>query len=554
MRYGNETPSRSLLIAGGAVCALCLGAPACSSGGGGDGGGSKRDTGPDAQQQPDGTEGEDGGGADAGPDTGRDVTAAGFAAMPPRPTSCTRPGKIQRIPFYFRNTELTPIAAGDRIFGATLRANQTVGAGTLDARQMRVSPANRGACSGASCTSPYKCGSTGLRGTQRHCTRPSGVSFVPGSAQMDYEANRGQGDGQLVTILMENSNMWKGQLPRIVNGKFDEDGERDFREKPARASDPKLMHRRAISKFSEFLKTSTVRGTTRVSFWFFAGQVPARVRPIVPAGEFTEDLTAPKSLLESEESVPSPAPRPSNLYQAIEKVVDKELGLPKFDGKEKFLVVLTDGPNEVFDSDATRQKVLETLKAHDVHLFMLHLDASIDPSLLRDLPTYWQGNAGCQSDPSCDGAPTCQSDADCANFETCRRATIYADEKSESVRKTKETYCMPDYSEKTGRLGPIGPFADFACQTRGHYIYTTDPKQLVWYARKLPFLLDGQWSVEAEISAFDDEVGLEGGFYRMSGFVSGLLGPNLTTIWSDVGGGVAHPVDSRPVVRLGSGE
>jgi hypothetical protein len=121
------------------------------------------------------------------------------------------------------------------------------------------------------------------------------------------------------------------------------------------------------------------------------------------------------------------------------------------------------------------------------------------------------------------------------------------------VTETDAKYCMPDYSD--GSLGPVDAYADLACQTNGNYIYTTDPQELIYYARKIPYLFNGQWSVETEMSAFDEKVGLPDGYYRLSGFFYGLLGPNLSSIMSATSstGALQQPVDSRGILRKNVG-
>ncbi|MFB6372650.1 MAG: hypothetical protein ABEN55_05970, partial [Bradymonadaceae bacterium] len=204
--------------------------------------------------------------------------------------------------------------------------------------------------------------------------------------------------------------------------------------------------------------------------------------------------------------------------------------------------------------EATKQSVLQKLNQHDIHLYVMHLDTQVDPSLLRDVPSYWAGNDQCREDESCRGAQACNSDADCADFETCRKATIYADEEGGQVSETPVKYCLPDYSD--GHLGPIGPYADMTCQTGGNYIYATKPQELVHWAKKLPYAIDGQWSMEAEISALDPKVGLEDGYYRLSGVFMGLLAPNSSSTMSAVSssGQITHSPDTRGLLRLNHGE
>jgi len=506
-------------------------------------------------------------GTDSGTDTsetvdtgppGDDVSVQRFGVFPPQATQCASPSKSQRVPFYFTTRadgSIRPIRRGDLIRGEVVKPNRTVSAGSLTTRRLRVAETSREECKSSSdCEGPLKCGESGMRGAGRRCTRESAIEFIPGTAQQDYRPNFDPDSGQLVTILLENTGMWEGYLPNLVAAKYGEDGEIDSNPEPGRATDPELKHREAVRLFSRSLGTAVSDENTKVSMWFFGGEKPVRTRPLFMAGNrqkdyFTDSLEFPEAALEQ---VPDPAPLPSNVYQAILRVVDKDLGLDKYGDHEKFLVLVTDGPNEVFDNEARREKILSTLNDHDIHLFVLHLDAQIDPSLLRDDPRYWQGPESCRDDDSCDGQLPCGSDEDCAGYETCRKAKLYPDSRDGSVQETGQKYCMPDYSN--GHLGPISDYADLACATDGNYLYTTEPEQLAYYARRIPYLFDGQWSIEAEFSALSDQVGLEDGFYRMSGAFMGLLSANLVQIFSlptGMDGKINQLQDIRPVLRKG---
>lgn len=558
----NERIRLTLLVA--AACLALVAAAGCSNGpddddepepaDAGDVMGSDADTGVDSGAD---TGGDTAEAVDTGP-PGKDVTVQRFGVFPPQATQCASPSKTQRIPFYFTTREggsIRPIRRGDLIQGEIVKPNRTISAGSLTTRRLRVSEMSREECSSAAeCEGPMKCGESGMRGAGRRCTRPSAIEFIPGTAQQDYRPNFDPDSGQLVTILLENTGMWDGLLPNLVAAKYGEDGEIDASPEPGRATDPERQHREAIRLFSRSLGTAVSDDNTKVSMWFFGGEKKVRTRPLFMAGNrqkdyFTDSLEFPEAALEE---VPDPAPRPSNVYQAILRAVEKDLGLDKYEDHEKFMLLVTDGPNEVFDNEARRKKVLSTLKDNNVHLFILHLDAQIDPSLLRDDPRYWQGKESCRKDDSCQAQLPCGSDEDCANFETCRKAKLYPDDKDGSVQETGQKYCMPDYSD--GHLGPISDYADLACATNGNYLYTTKPAQLSYYARRIPYLFDGQWSVEAEITALSDPVGLANGFYRLSGAFMGLLSANLVEIFSLPTGQDAEInqlEDTRPVLRKG---
>lgn len=529
-------------------------ADADSGGDGGDVG----DTGPSDAGGTDGTT-EDAGPADTGP-PGTEVTAGALTVLPPMPVSCSQPGERQRIPFYFTRENRTdsgrlpPIREGDAIDGQVLGSGDVIGPGAITTRRMRVSKASSTTCSSAGqCTAPLKCGEAGIRGADRYCARQTGVSFIPGTARQDVDPNISTDSGQVVAIALENTGMYEGLIPSEVGTKY-EDGNADLGEKSGRATDPELKNRKAVESFSTFLATAADPANTKVSLWFFGGDTPATAQPKLNAqaqkDHFTDELELPGELVSD---LPPPPPKPSNVYQTLDRIIERDLGIQKYEDHEKFLFLITDGPNEVWSKEANKQKVVKKLNQHNIRLFVMHLDSNIDPGLLRDLPTYWAGNEQCRDDESCDGAKACSSDADCANFETCRKATIYADEESGSTSETAVAYCMPDYSN--GRLGPIGPYADMACQTGGNYLYSTDPGQLVYWARKLPYVIDGQWSMEAELSALDPKVGLPNGYYRLSGVFMGLLAPNTSSTMSATSssGRNTHSSDNRGLLRVQTG-
>lgn len=483
------------------------------------------------------------------------VTVRNFGALSPYAENCSDPGATRRIPFYFVREGVKPVVTGDSFRGVELRANESLGAGAVQAHRVRFSPAGAGSCSSAGeCSDPFTCGASGVRGARRQCVRSTGVELVGGSVRQDYEVNEPGGDRQLVTVLFENTGSYDGKLPQYVARRYGEDGEIDTSDRVERATDPQHKHREAIRKFSTWLASAESGETTKMSLWFYGGTVQSRTRPLFESNEpqdhFYDDLDLGTDLV-TDEQLGSPAPLPANLYQAIHQVVDKDLGLDKYDGREKFLVVVTDGPNEVWDDSATAQSVRSLLEEHGIHLTIMHLDRPIDGDLLRDDPRYWAGNASCRNDDSCEGAPACESDGDCANFETCRTAKLYPEDPGGSVSETDQKYCLPDYSD--GQLGPIDAYADLTCATRGQYLYLEDPQQLVYYARRLPFTYDGQWSVKAEFSALrSSSGGISDGFYRVSGvWTGGALAPGIRSVWSALGSGTDNPVDTRGLIRAG---
>jgi len=467
-----------------------------------------------------------------------------ITVLPPTPVSCDNPGSRQRVPFVFTSTDVVPIVTGDIVSGRALIANRTVDTGSLAFRQPRVATAGQELCtSDADCARGFHCAVTGL---VRQCAATTGVEMIPGSVRQDNDPGTGTKE-QLVAVLIENTALLEGRLSVDVGGLFGENGEKDLFANAARASDPTRIHRASIKEFMVGLASVAKPSNTKVSVWWYAGQVPAESRPLVFPMEltdhFTNDLSVGESLIDT---MPDPVPKPSNLYQSILKVIESDLGLAKYNDHEKFMFVFADGPNEVSDANAAYAQVLEALQDKNIKLNIVHLDNQIDDSLLRDAPTLWAGNTACQNNPAC-VVRTCTANTDCQNYESCRPATIYPAEATGSVTQTPASYCMPRYVD--GRLGPIDQFADLTCRTGGTYVYVSEPNEMRDYWRVLPSTIDGQWSVEADFSRFV-HADSPHGFYRLSGVALGLLGGR------DLAAVLSAPrdqfsLDTRPIIRYG---
>ena len=497
--------------------------------------------------------------ADAGPDTtveedmapdlpppGTDRLPVGFSVLPPVPSSCDNPDSRQRVPFIFTSNDVVPIVAGDLVFGREMVPNTSVDTGTIAFRRSRVSALGAECTDDSDCDNGFHCAAGGLFGAPKQCTLQTGVELIPSSVRNDYDTGLGDRK-QIVGVLIENTSMLEGRLPVNTGGLFLEGG-KDLLVNAARASDPGRVHREAIKNFMVGLASVASPQNTQVGVWWFAGQVPAETRPLVSPMElqdhFVNDLSIGESLIDT---MPDPAPKPSNVYQAMLRLVESDFGLAKYAEHEKFLYVFVDGPNEVYDEQATYTNVVDTLGAKGIHVVIVHLDAQLDPTTIRDQITTFAGNQNCQDDPQCAGARTCNADTDCQNFESCRTATIYGETAADAATQTTSKYCMPEYVD--GRTGPIDQFADLACRTGGNYIYVTDPEQMRSYWRILPSMIDGQWSVEADFSLLSDP-DVPVGFYQFSSVVLGLLGGR------DLAATLSGPpnntsIENRPLLRLG---
>lgn len=495
---------------------------------------------------------------------GEDVEARAFAVMPPVPVSCDNPSGQYRIPFIISTDKVRPAVEGDRVGGRTLISNKTVNTRSILTRRPRIAQLQEAACeSNADCGQGFVCASAGTPLAQRQCISQTGLELLPNTIRMDYDSGKGQ-KRQLVTLLMENSGSLVGFLPKDVGERFGEDGQKDLFENELRATDKDLKHRETAEQFIVQLASVADSATTRMSAWWFAGDNPIEgVRPLTNTENnsqedyFTTDLSELMGKLGKNGMLPAPSNRlgTSNVYQAILRVVEKDLGLSKYAEHEKFLVVLVDGPNEVWDKDATKAKVLEQLNKHNVHLFVIHFDPRIEEDTMRDSLAYWAGSRQCRMDNTCSPAPTCLADADCGSHESCRPAMQYPDTAEGTVEPTAESYCLPRY--ESGRLGPVSEYADMACRTGGNYVYVSSVESLRPFLRALPSFFDGQWSSEAKISGLDKSLGAKDGFYRLSGTFVGVfgnasIGDQLSAPIPDKDNPALTSVDNRPIVRVGT--
>lgn len=489
-------------------------------------------------------------GSCSAPYLGFERTPVGLQVLPPVPANCDDPGPRQRIPFMISTTDVFPLVPGDTVNGLVIEPGLTLDAGSLAVRRPRVSTLTDTECtSDADCTGDFKCATAGMPGAPRQCTRQNPVTFVPETIRADFEPGVNEDQQQLVGVLIENTAMLEGRLPTASGGLHDETGEKDLLTEPTRASDPTRIHREAIKTFLVNLASVADPLNTAATIFWYAGQVSAEARPLIKEREledhFENDLSLGESLIDG---MPNPVPKPANLWQAVLAMIDKDFGLAKYAEHEKFLFVFTDGPNEVWDPEATYEQVLQAAAQINLHIYIVHLDAAVDPTLIRDLPTYWAGNDNCQSDPGCMKAPACASDANCGSHEECRPAKIYSETAGGPVTETPVSYCLPAWDAE-GHLGPIDQYSDLACRTGGSYMYVTRPEQLRPYWGALANAVNGQYSIEADFAALESS-DFPDGWYRLSGVFLGVLGTR------DLGHVLTAPLtpidhDNRAILRAG---
>jgi hypothetical protein len=491
---------------------------------------------------------------------GDEIRPSAFAVLPPVPVSCDMPSERYRLPFIIATEAFRPARIGDKIAGRALIPNKTVTLGSVVTRRTRIAATTPLHCaSDADCTEGFLCAGAGIAGAARQCVRSTSINFVPDTVRVDFDPGRGPGSkDQVISLLIDNSGGLLGYLPKEDGELYGEDGQKDLLRNQARASDARLLHRSAMKDFITFLAGAVEADRSRFSVWRFGGSTQQDTVPLNPTpglrDTFTQDLTLPVPLIDQ---IPEPAGRlgTSNVYQGILRVVTQDLGLEKYKNNEKFLFVFVDGPNEVWDSEATQAKVQEALVANKIHLFIIHFDPQLDTSTIRDPLAYWAGNLQCRMNANtCQKAPTCASDAACQNHERCRAAKLYPTESNGTVTETAQKYCMPE--RRDGRFGPIQAYSELACATGGNYFYITQQEQLATLVKVLPYVIDGQWSIEADISSLDLSQGAKRGFYYLSGVFLGLfgnasIGDTLSAPVPDLVDPMLFSPENRPVIRVG---
>lgn len=490
------------------------------------------------------------------PYLGHERAPVSLSVLPPVPVDCAAPGARQRIPFMIGTRDVIPLVPGDLVNGLPVTPGLTFDGGSFAVRGSRVSQLSDAVCvDDSECPTGFRCAAGGSPGAPNQCTRQNPVTLVPESLRLDVDPGVGTDRKQIVGVLIENTSLLDGRLPTASGSLYGEDGERDLFADAARATDPTRLHRQGVEDFLVNLASVASNENTLVTAFWFAGQFSAEARPLYNEAEledhFTNDLALLVPLIDA---MPEPVPKPANVWQAARAMVRKDFGLSKYADHEKFLYIFVDGPNEVWDATDdvdgpdTYEKLAEELVAHGVRTYIVHLDAAVDPTLIRDVPTYYAGHTNCQDDASCAGAPPCASDAQCENFESCRPAVVYGANAGDPVTQTTASYCMPRYNDE-GRLGPIDQYADLACQTGGSYMYVTQPQQMGPYWGALASTVNGQFSVEAEFAALRSS-NFPNGWYRLSGVFLGMVGP------SDLGFELSGPVeavdiDNRAILRMG---
>ncbi|TXD35328.1 VWA domain-containing protein [Lujinxingia vulgaris] len=464
-----------------------------------------------------------GGGADVAREPGLELRPSALRLLPPRPLTCEG-SREARFPFVIFSQEGPAVAAGDMLDGEMIWPNETLRAGHLGVDAGYLAQSGPACETAEDCGEGLSCTAAEVGDAFRYCARPTSVSFTPGSVRQEWSLGREGSPELALSVLIQNTASLDGRMPVSAGSLYDESGAQALSANPGRATDAELRHRQMIQDFLISLAGRFTGENAAVSLWFYGGDVGAQTRPLTPSGggELSNYLTRDLDSLTARLSeLPTLIPREANVYQAILRVLDRDLGLEEYDEAEKALIVFTDTPNQVFDTEADAEVVRARLEATGVRLMIVHLDPALDASTLRDLPSQWGGNQACREDASC-GAPTCEDQSSCQPHERCRPATVYAEEEGGAVTLTDASYCMPE-RDADGRVGPVQEYAELACASGGHYFYAAGVDDMVGAWNVLAPALQSTWSVEGTLPALD---ALQGpGFGRLSGGFSARVGP-----------------------------
>lgn len=426
------------------------------------------------------------------------------------------------------------------------------------------------------CASTNDCRQTGMECTlapglteavHNRCLRTADVST---KGELKFVADTDK--PQLFGVLFENSGSMEGFLPADVaalypdwDGDGTAEGSTDTLRNTARGSDDTRSGRAAltglISNWKEAARVATnEQRATHFGLWEFKGTSTADVDSLVAKVSPTGSVwTTSGDIAERSRTEFSPITGTrGNVYMAINNVLSEGFGASDFDGFEKTLVVVVDGPDDLRLPQHSADSVIQRAQEQGVRLFIVHLDAKQsltstgNAPLHRDHPLYWNETV--------DGSKiqqACTTDAQCNNFERCRVPTSYADTAGASVVTSPngESYCMPTRDPVDGRFGPIHDYSKIACATEGGYIYVQHPSGIRPRTDWLPFAMDGLWEVNTVVDALENRTVLPEEGYRMQTTMSVTVeGTQRSYNFSQVGLPVATDDgrDTRAVLFNGS--
>ena len=358
-------------------------------------------------------------------------------------------------------------------------------------------------------------------------------------------------------VLMENTGSLSGSLPtafQMLYPDVDGDGRGDqvtelLSQQPTRATDRQRRRQPALARLLAnwvLARNAAEERTASVYFgaWTFAGS-QASLQSLV-SGQWTTSEQGARAGLDS---IPqTPENQRASVFESAARVLSSAEGFarPDFADHEKTMVLFVDGPDELRLRGQTAQTVIDAAKATNTRVFILHLDPQIQLAtgsgnpLIVDDPGYIEA----QESP-------CSDDAECKNFETCRKVTGFSSSPGQNVSvppegRRDQTFCMPK-RDSNGRFGPIDDYAQIACATGGGYIYLNNAESLAEQMEWLPFVMDGLWEVDVNVSALSRQTVAPGQPYLVqSSLQVTLAGDSKTRTYSQKG--TEQSRDNRMVI------
>ena len=406
-----------------------------------------------------------------------------------------------------------------------------------------------------SCSDGYRCsvGVSDGSDAMKRCRRQSNYS-------VDGVAHVADVDGdQVFAVLVENAGSLEGFPPgETRNWYYDADGDGQAeREVQRRTGSDEASHRvtalqSLVANWEDVRTAADSEGRqTFFGLWTFAGQ--AGPTSIVAEASSSETTSTPKSVLDAYPMRTEPGTR-GNVLESMQSLLENQYAGARFDGMDKTLVVVTDGPPERHPDrhGVTVDDVIQTAKEVNVRIFMVHLDAPVNdgsPEALLDDPAYYQA----QKDE-------CSSDGNCQSHEHCREVRGYHPSQGGDVSGTRGiyrdgTFCMPQ-RRADGRTGPLAIYARIACATQGGYQYVKTPRELGWAMSWLPYTMDGLWEADVTVQELGRGNATPNAPIRLqTGFTVKASGTEVPLDLSQVGGdrdaNAAGSGDSRSVVVTG---
>lgn len=373
----------------------------------------------------------------------------------------------------------------------------------------------------------------------RRCEKD--VELVPtGDVQFESDTKK----DRLFGVLVENAGSIGGWFPSDIGAlavDTDNDGMTDITSESAPWRDSASDRNERIASLSGILnnweksreKAATEDRKTLFGLWeFSSGGINSLVSQVGTKKEWTDSRKFARDAATKFSDVSGTR---ANVYKAISRILSNEkdgviqgFATEKYADYDKTLVVIVDGNDDLRLSEFNATKVAAKAKAGNVKIYFVHFDPEIKlthngvPSFRDDLKYWVQGSAG---------QAVCTDDDTCLNFESCREPMLYSNNISKSVdipngHVAGNKYCLP-LRQEDGRLGPIHDYATIACETGGGYLYGRDNRTIRDNSDWLPFTMDGVWSVETTVDAFEDKlVDTKTGYFLKTNF-SVTLGSRL---------------------------